>query len=388
MDLPLLVTRDLVALPGALIPIDVLRPASIAAVDAAQQGDGRLVLALEEGDGVVGIGTLAELVKVTRLPGGRTRVMLRTLAGVRIDGVDCGYATIAVLANGPEASPAEREALCARMVTYVQRHPGLDDQAAALFADPAVPSLLLTGLVGQLAFFPVPTLQALLASPVALRLRWMTELLDERIGELVTAEVPPMPAPEDDFGPVPDDVHDGMPWTARLYVRSGLLDTDAIEAVVADAWRGAWVRAHGTTDGLHRAARDAVALVAEEEAVRAASFGTRTTVERLDAALEALEEEGFVTGLLGTDLADAIATARTMAPDAPYAVFHQDDLIDALQGQGLRIAFGGGDAAAVGRRVVDALRAEGLPVVWDGDIATRIHVAMRWEHRRIEALAA
>ncbi len=388
MDMPLLVTRGLVALPGVMLPLDVGREASIQAVQAARRGEGRLVLALESDDGCHRVGTLCELVRVSAVAGGRLRIMLRTLSGCRIDEVSDGVAVVAPLAAGPEASVAEREALCAHMKAYVERHPGLDDSAGKLFADAEAPSVLLTGLAAQIARFDAEVLQALLASPVATRVLWLTEELASRVGQLPGMGERQIPAPEDALGPLPEGLDDGMAWTARIYLRTGLLPHEEVVAVTVDAWRGPWRTTHGDVNGLEDAAQQLVHRLLLEEGERARTFPEITACDRLEAALDTLTDQGLVTGLLGVDLADALATADRTSPGAPYAVFHQQDLIDAVQGEGLAIAFGGPRPLEVGRQVAAALEAEGLTVIWPERADVRIHVAMRWEHRLVEARSA
>jgi hypothetical protein len=379
MKLPLLVTNGLVALPGVMVPLDVSREESIVAVRTAQANDGRLVMALDDGNEIHRVGTLVELHRVSAMPQGRLRVTLRTLAGARIDAVNNGIATVAPLASGPEAPPADKIALCELVQRYAANHPGLDDAAGKLFDDATLPTVILTGLASQIVRFEPELLQALLASPAETRAHWMIEELQHRIGALPGRQNTNAPAPQDAMGPMPDTTEEGIAWTVRLYLRTGLLNTDDIAAATIDAWRTPWNNERGGIDGIDAFVTDTIDRVVIEENQRKAGFPEITSCDRLERALTNLENEGFVTGLLGVDLADAIATAQNMNEGAPYALFHQLDLIDAVQGNGLSIAFGGNDPVAVGQRVVNALQAEGLDVNWPGRADVRIQVAMRWE---------
>ena len=352
MELPLLVTRGLVAMPSVMLPLDVARPASIEAVRAAQQGQRQLILSLETEDGCAPIGTVAQLIQVTALPAGRLRVMVRTLAAVRILSVDGTFAQIQSIPAGPEASIEARQALAGAMTEWVNAHPALDDAAARLFADPAVPSILLGGLAAQIGPFSVDAIQSWLALPVAERIDAMVAAMAELATVPVHSPVP-APAPEDDLGPMPIELQSGLRWTARIHARTALLDRAEMVAVTRDAWRGDWLAEHGHLGGLDDAVEAVVAEAVAEQEARRASWQGATDCERLEAALDELEASGLVTGLFGVDLADALGYVQDQGgADVSYVVFHQQDLLDAVNGQGLDLAFGGPDALAIGERAV------------------------------------
>ena len=73
--------------------------------------------------------------------------------------------------------------------------------------------------------------------------------------------------------------------------------------------------------------------------------------------------------------------------DRGFVFFHEQDTNRAVEGAGMWLAYGtlaGStlDPAAVGREVVAALRAAGLPVEWNGSADARIHVTpLDWRKR-------
>ncbi|MFG1868676.1 DUF6891 domain-containing protein [Micromonospora arborensis] len=74
-----------------------------------------------------------------------------------------------------------------------------------------------------------------------------------------------------------------------------------------------------------------------------------------------------------------------------YAFYHQQDAEHAVDGSGVHVAyglFGEPPTADIGAEVAAALRAEGLPVHWDGKPGTRIRVSLTWQRRRVGRLAA
>jgi len=381
MELPLLVTRGLVAMPSVMLPLDVARPASIAAVRAAQQGQRRLVLALENGDGHHDVGVVAQLLRVTALAGGRLRVMVRTLSAVQLTETSSGFAEVRPIPTGPEASLDTRRALAERMSAWVRAHPALDDASAKLFADAAVPSTLLAGLAAQIGPFPVDQLQAWLAVPLAERIDGMVHALAAMVPESAAAPLP-APSPEDDLGPMPSELREGLRWTAEVHTRTGLLSEAEVTAVTADAWRGDWLAEHGSLQGLQEAAATVVRAITERHERRRSDWAERTDCDRLEEALDELAARGVVTGLMGIDLPDALAHVIASGGDeADYVVFHQGDLLDAVNGRGVDLAFGGPDPLATGELAADVLRRHGLAVHWTGRADTRLRVQMRWQRR-------
>ncbi|MEV1022751.1 hypothetical protein [Streptomyces sp. NPDC050264] len=117
-----------------------------------------------------------------------------------------------------------------------------------------------------------------------------------------------------------------------------------------------------------------------------------TDPERLARAFAALEESGITArenfaccrSCGDTEIgAEAAPTARG------YVYFHSQCTGSATAGHGLMLLYGGFDGSeettgAVGREVVAALDAVGLPTVWDGDPGRAVHVTpLDWRRRLI-----
>lgn len=120
-----------------------------------------------------------------------------------------------------------------------------------------------------------------------------------------------------------------------------------------------------------------------------------TANDRLTQAFAALTGRGMLAAeCLGLTLRDGWAYAGMRAPTPRKGVvfFHQQDVLDAMDGASLPIAFGVGgpspasDTAriAVGDAVVDALTAAGLGTKWTGRPRDRIEVdPFEWRRRRV-----
>ncbi|MFG2056737.1 DUF6891 domain-containing protein [Micromonospora sp. NPDC048930] len=140
-------------------------------------------------------------------------------------------------------------------------------------------------------------------------------------------------------------------------------------------------------------------VVAEELTAHLAaqeSWPEVTDSDRLTAAFRALTAAGIVArenftccqncglGEIGADV------PRGVEPRG-YAFYHQQDAEHGVEGAGVYVAYGLFEqppSAEVGEEVAAALRAQGLTVHWDGDVASRIHVPLRWRRRRVGRLAA
>jgi hypothetical protein len=107
-----------------------------------------------------------------------------------------------------------------------------------------------------------------------------------------------------------------------------------------------------------------------------------TDCDRLDVAFAALQALGIGGHIGGLSLHDAHAWAaqRWPAGAVGLCLLHQGDVLDAIAGEGLLLAFDtAGDGpgapaarAAVGRAAVAALRGAGLPATWTGDPDDRV----------------
>lgn len=91
--LPVLPLRDLVFFPQLVIPLLVGRPGSLAALDAAADAPGKLILLVAQRDGEVAepassdlhrVGVVARMLHAARMPGGVTKVLLEGLTRARV----------------------------------------------------------------------------------------------------------------------------------------------------------------------------------------------------------------------------------------------------------------------------------------------------------------
>ena len=91
-QLPVVALRDLVFFPYMVLPLLIGRPPSLAALEAAEKGDGFILLLAQKDvqvedpstDDVHRIGVVAEVLQVTRLPDGNSRVVLEGIGRCRV----------------------------------------------------------------------------------------------------------------------------------------------------------------------------------------------------------------------------------------------------------------------------------------------------------------
>jgi hypothetical protein len=112
--------------------------------------------------------------------------------------------------------------------------------------------------------------------------------------------------------------------------------------------------------------------------------------DRLDLAFAELESTGVVARQHFTccqtcgnaEIGDEIG----QTPGARgYVYYHFQDTESAVGGSGLCLCYGSvrGAPEAIGHEVVEALQRNGLKVSWDGDLAKRIRVDLRWKRRHL-----
>ena len=91
-QLPVVALRDLVFFPYMVLPLLIGRPPSLAALEAAEKGDGYLLLLAQKDvqvedpskDEVHRIGVVAQVLQVSRLPDGNARVVLEGIGRCRV----------------------------------------------------------------------------------------------------------------------------------------------------------------------------------------------------------------------------------------------------------------------------------------------------------------
>src|ERR671921_1103244 len=116
-SLPVLPLRDIVIYPFMIVPLFVSREKSIRAVDEAL-GENRMILLVSQKDldkeepgaeDLYAVGTVAVIMRMLKLPDGRTRILVQGLTRARIESIESGgeylRARVAVM---QEASAGER----------------------------------------------------------------------------------------------------------------------------------------------------------------------------------------------------------------------------------------------------------------------------------------
>ncbi|MDH6704351.1 hypothetical protein P3T27_001052 [Kitasatospora sp. MAA19] len=188
--------------------------------------------------------------------------------------------------------------------------------------------------------------------------------------------------------PTPDVLREARE-RARELIRCGFQDPDEIAESLVEV-----LDDQGLTQ---EEAERIVAPLWAERLAEQASWPATTDVDRLAAAFDALEEEGVVAAMDFTCCAGCgYAEIGGEADEGShgFVFFHQQDTEAAADGRGLMLRYGGfhtGEEAAevserrtaeVGRAVVAALEAAGLPVEWDGSPHTAIRVTpLEWLNR-------
>ncbi|MFC5890869.1 hypothetical protein RMN57_12275 [Kitasatospora sp. CM 4170] len=185
------------------------------------------------------------------------------------------------------------------------------------------------------------------------------------------------------------DVRSEAEERARELIRCGFQESDEIAESLVDEFE---------EEGL--TAEDAAAVVGplwRERLAEQASWPETTDVDRLAAAFDALEEGGVVAAMDFTCCAScgyAEIGGEAEEGSRGFVFFHQQDTESAAAGAGLMLRYGGFRGAGepkesaerrtveIGREVVAALEAVGLPVEWNGSPDKAIHVTpLTWLNR-------
>ena len=126
------------------------------------------------------------------------------------------------------------------------------------------------------------------------------------------------------------------------------------------------------------------------------SWRTATTNDGITAAFEAMRLAGVISiehaGLTIEDGWAHVGLAMRQGAARGALFYHQQDVLDALEGRSMALAFGAFDrdvdahdrnAAAVANEALSALRRHGIEVDWSGSPRDRIElVAFPWRRRR------
>ncbi|MFE4515748.1 DUF6891 domain-containing protein [Kitasatospora sp. NPDC056783] len=176
---------------------------------------------------------------------------------------------------------------------------------------------------------------------------------------------------------------------ARELIRCGFQEPDEIAESLVEVLDG-----QGLTE---EEAERIVAPLWTERLAEQAAWPEVTDVDRLADAFDALEDQGIVAAMDFTCCAGcgyAEIGGEAGEDSVGFVFFHQQDTEAAAAGRGLMLRYGGFRAeeeaaevserrtVEVGRAVVAALAAVGLPAEWDGSPHAAIRVApLEWLNR-------
>ena len=153
-------------------------------------------------------------------------------------------------------------------------------------------------------------------------------------------------------------------------------------------------------EGIDRTELRSAAVRALVEARKAHGIAERnypatTDFDRLTRAFDDLEDRGVVARHDFTccqtcgraEIEDEMDAVRTTGKTVRgYAFYHTQDTERAIDGDGLMLSYGSiedddEESVRVGEMIVGALKRVGLAPEWDGDLNSRIIVAMDWKRR-------
>src|SRR5215210_1314008 len=118
-DLPVLPLRDIVIYPFMIVPLFVSREKSIRAVDEAL-GENRMILLASQkdldkeeptGDDLYGIGTVAVIMRMLKLPDGRIRILVQGLTRAQIESVEASGEYLRARLQVIQETPAPERSL-------------------------------------------------------------------------------------------------------------------------------------------------------------------------------------------------------------------------------------------------------------------------------------
>lgn len=150
MDLPLLPLRDVVVFPHMVIPLFVGRPRSIKALELAMEAGNHIVLVAQKSAGkddprpedLYGIGCVASILQMLKLPDGTVKVLVEGLQRARIDKVtdeQTHFASVVVPLTPETGDSAEVEALRRAVMAQFEQYVKLNKK---------IPQEILTSLSG------------------------------------------------------------------------------------------------------------------------------------------------------------------------------------------------------------------------------------------------
>lgn len=134
VTLPVLPLRDVVVFPHMVIPLFVGRDKSIRALDLAMEADKRILLVAQKSaetddpgaEDLYGIGTLATILQLLKLPDGTIKVLVEGVERVRVDGIQEGEGTLSgdavVVESGHARDGREIEAVARSLMGLFEQY--------------------------------------------------------------------------------------------------------------------------------------------------------------------------------------------------------------------------------------------------------------------------
>ncbi|MGH9943158.1 MAG: endopeptidase La [Pyrinomonadaceae bacterium] len=202
--LPVLPLRDIVIYPFMIVPLFVSREKSIRAVDEAL-GENRMILLASQkdldkeepaGDDLYTVGTVAAIMRMLKLPDGRTRILVQGLTRARLEAVeDAGEYLKARLSVMPETPAPERslevEALVRNVRASMEKAANLgkniSPEVMAIVANLEEPGRLADLAASNLELKVEDAQSVLDIADTTARLRRVNELLNKEI-EVLTVQ--------------------------------------------------------------------------------------------------------------------------------------------------------------------------------------------------------
>src|SRR5947209_1994359 len=203
-SLPVLPLRDIVIYPFMIVPLFVSREKSIRAVDEAL-GESRMILLVSQrdldkeepaGDDLYKVGTVAVIMRMLKLPDGRTRILVQGLTRANVDAVEDagGYLrarlTVVQEPTAPERS-LEVEALVRNVRASMERAANLgkniSPEVMAIVASLDEPGRLADLAASNLELKVEDAQSVLDIADTTARLRRVNDLLNKEI-EVLTVQ--------------------------------------------------------------------------------------------------------------------------------------------------------------------------------------------------------
>lgn len=384
--------------PGVKVPLSAGRKRSVAALVEACKRDGYILLIHQKEtnapepppEAFPTMGTLGRVAGEVGDKGrwsGSVYTMTRAWVGGWHKSTTMLMADITPIPSRGEA-PETMSRLRAAMIRSVELDPEIPDDAAKHLLK--VPSLsLLTDIGAQNSDLSRPEKQRLLETASAVpRAASLVPYWEAHAATLSGAPPPvpdpPPPAPQDDLGAEPSDPLQRVRYHAALLARCGGLPPVGVVEVAME-------QVENEDEQTRKIARRLARQAADDRRTVEDRWPLRTDHDRLDEAFVALNRAGIAArhdwGLNhddGLKLFDQEFRRRKHSDRYRGLLFyHHQQVRAAAMGRGLQLDFEAlrGNPLEIGREIVAAIRAVGLPAYWSEDPFAPIDVPIRWQRR-------